>query len=86
MVIDLELAARNDQFVFWTSRALPPDVAARARGFNFLDDLWQLGMMIRGTENDQQDAINRQIYELAEGLVQRTLNSAADALGSLAHL
>lgn len=85
MVIDLELAASADKLVFWSSSALPPDVDARVRGFHFMDDLWQLGKMIRQIEV-YHDAITHSIFELAERLVGRHIKTAAEALESLGSL
>ena len=87
VVIDLELAARADQPVFWRSDALPFDVAARSRVYGQLDDLWQLGKLIRRVELAvAEDAVASQIRHLASRLVQRDVPSARAALEALQHL
>jgi serine/threonine protein kinase len=82
VVIDLELAARADQHVFWRSDALPPEVAAGARVFGQLDDLWQLGKLSLGVEL-VEDGVLRRIHHLARRLVQRDVPSAREALEAL---
>lgn len=87
LVIDLEVAGPLGERVFWHSNTLPPDVAAGTRGFDPLDDLWQLGNLIRRVElAGAQDGVARQVYDMAGRLLQRDIPSATAALNVLSDL
>ena len=79
-VIDLELAAANNQPVFWASAALPEGVSPAGRAYVHTDDLWQLGRMILRLVGVGADERSIAIRRVAEDLVDGRVASARDAL------
>ena len=46
VLLDGELAGRQDQFVWWTGQILPPAVKSGSEMYSCKTDLWQIGQLV----------------------------------------